>query len=91
MPDALAVLPLYAFTGSPDGGEISRRLEYDSAPYHAGLDYGRRKTVERKFGNQDLAAVVTTATVPATSRTICLPLLSPPIFMLRRRWVMVYG
>ncbi|MFC7097478.1 DEAD/DEAH box helicase [Halobaculum marinum] len=45
--------------------EISRKLEYDSAPYHAGLDYKRRKTVERKFGNQDLAAVVTTAALAA--------------------------
>ncbi|MFW5911778.1 MAG: DEAD/DEAH box helicase, partial [Halolamina sp.] len=45
--------------------EISRKLEYDSAPYHAGLDYGRRKQVERKFGNQDLAAVVTTAALAA--------------------------
>ncbi|NHN41798.1 DEAD/DEAH box helicase [Halorubellus sp. JP-L1] len=45
--------------------EISRKLEYSSAPYHAGLDYGRRKTVERKFGNQDLAAVVTTAALAA--------------------------
>ena len=45
--------------------EISRRLEYSSAPYHAGLDYGRRKTVERKFAEQDLAAVVTTAALAA--------------------------
>ncbi|MFT4883307.1 MAG: helicase [Natronomonas sp.] len=45
--------------------EISRKLEYDSAPYHAGLDYGRRKKVERQFGNQDLAAVVTTAALAA--------------------------
>jgi helicase len=45
--------------------EISRQLEYDSAPYHAGLDYGRRKQVERQFANQDLAAVVTTAALAA--------------------------
>jgi helicase len=45
--------------------EVSRRLEYDSAPYHAGLDYGRRKTVERMFGDQELAAVVTTAALAA--------------------------
>ena len=45
--------------------EIARRLEYDAAPYHAGLDYGRRKTVERKFGDQELAAVVTTAALAA--------------------------
>jgi helicase len=45
--------------------EISRKLRYDSAPYHAGLDYGRRKTVERQFGNQELSAVVTTAALAA--------------------------
>jgi len=45
--------------------EISRKLEYDAAPYHAGLDYGRRKKVERQFLNQDLAAVVTTAALAA--------------------------
>ena len=45
--------------------EISRQLEYDSAAYHAGLDYGRRKSVERRFGDGDLAAVVTTAALAA--------------------------
>ncbi len=45
--------------------EISRKLEYDSAPYHAGLDYGQRKRVEEQFGNQELAAVVTTAALAA--------------------------
>nr|WP_235019803.1 DEAD/DEAH box helicase [Natrialba sp. INN-245] len=45
--------------------EISRKLEYSSAPYHAGLDYKRRKSVERQFGEQDLAAVVTTAALAA--------------------------
>ncbi len=45
--------------------EISRKLTYDAAPYHAGLDYGRRKQVERVFGNQDIAAVVTTAALAA--------------------------
>ncbi len=45
--------------------EISRKLRYDSAPYHAGLDYKRRKTVERQFADQDLAAVVTTAALAA--------------------------
>ncbi len=45
--------------------EVSRRLEYSSAPYHAGLDYGKRKRVEREFGEQDLAAVVTTAALAA--------------------------
>ncbi|MFB6164024.1 MAG: DEAD/DEAH box helicase [Haloarculaceae archaeon] len=45
--------------------EISRRLEYDSAPYHAGLDYKRRKQVESDFADQELAAVVTTAALAA--------------------------
>ncbi|GGL48553.1 DEAD/DEAH box helicase [Halocalculus aciditolerans] len=45
--------------------EISRKLDYNAAPYHAGLDYGKRKQVEREFGNQDLAAVVTTAALAA--------------------------
>jgi helicase len=45
--------------------EISRRLEYDSAPYHAGLDNGQRKRVERQFGDQELSAVVTTAALAA--------------------------
>ncbi|MFO7926200.1 MAG: DEAD/DEAH box helicase [Halobacteriota archaeon] len=45
--------------------EISRRLDYESAPYHAGLDYGQRKRVERQFGEQELAAVVTTAALAA--------------------------
>ncbi|WP_255192924.1 DEAD/DEAH box helicase [Natronobeatus ordinarius] len=45
--------------------EISRKLEYSAAPYHAGLDYRRRKTVERKFADQELAAVVTTAALAA--------------------------
>jgi helicase len=45
--------------------ELARKIDYDAAPYHAGLDYGRRKRVERQFGNQDLAAVVTTAALAA--------------------------
>jgi len=45
--------------------EISRQLRYDSAPYHAGLDNGRRKRVEEQFADQDLAAVVTTAALAA--------------------------
>jgi len=45
--------------------EISRQLEYSSAPYHAGLDYKRRKSVESQFADQDLAAVVTTAALAA--------------------------
>jgi len=45
--------------------EISRRLEYASAPYHAGLDNTRRGRVEEEFADQDLAAVVTTAALAA--------------------------
>ena len=45
--------------------EISRRLQYSAAPYHAGLDYKRRKTVESQFAEQELAAVVTTAALAA--------------------------
>ncbi|MFW5918091.1 MAG: DEAD/DEAH box helicase, partial [Haloferacaceae archaeon] len=45
--------------------EISRRLEYDSAPYHAGLDNKRRGKVESMFAEQELAAVVTTAALAA--------------------------
>jgi len=45
--------------------EISRRLEYASAPYHAGLDNKRRGRVESQFADQELAAVVTTAALAA--------------------------
>ncbi|WP_122088989.1 DEAD/DEAH box helicase [Halalkalicoccus subterraneus] len=45
--------------------EISRKIEYNAAPYHAGLDYGRRKKVERMFAEQELSAVVTTAALAA--------------------------
>ena len=45
--------------------EISRKLDYASAAYHAGLNYGKRKQVERQFADQDLAAVVTTAALAA--------------------------
>ncbi|WP_247010302.1 DEAD/DEAH box helicase [Halorientalis litorea] len=45
--------------------EISRRLQYSAAPYHAGLDYKRRKMVESQFAEQELAAVVTTAALAA--------------------------
>ena len=45
--------------------EIARQLQYDAAPYHAGLDYKRRKRVEEQFGDQELAAVVTTAALAA--------------------------
>ena len=45
--------------------EVSRKLQYSSAPYHAGLDNKRRKRVEQQFADQDLAAVVTTAALAA--------------------------
>ncbi|AAV47519.1 rad24a plus uvrB domain [Haloarcula marismortui ATCC 43049] len=45
--------------------QISRKLEYSSAPYHAGLDNRKRQRVERQFADQDLAAVVTTAALAA--------------------------
>ena len=45
--------------------QISRKLNYSSAPYHAGLDNRKRKQVERQFADQDLAAVVTTAALAA--------------------------
>ncbi|ERH06414.1 MAG: superfamily II helicase, archaea-specific [Halonotius sp. J07HN4] len=44
---------------------ISRKLGYESAPYHAGLDYKKRKQVESKFLDQELSAVVTTAALAA--------------------------
>jgi len=45
--------------------EVSRKLEYASAPYHAGLDNSRRNRVEEQFADQELAAVVTTAALAA--------------------------
>jgi len=45
--------------------QISRKLEYSSAPYHAGLDNRKRQRVERQFADQELAAVVTTAALAA--------------------------
>ena len=45
--------------------ELARRIAYDAAPYHAGLDYGERKGIEQRFGEGDLAAVVTTAALAA--------------------------
>ncbi len=45
--------------------EISRRLSYASAPYHAGLDNSRRNRIESQFAEQELAAVVTTAALAA--------------------------
>jgi len=44
---------------------ISRKLEYSSAPYHAGLDNSRRQRVEEQFADQELSAVVTTAALAA--------------------------
>lgn len=45
--------------------EIARRMDYEAAPYHAGLDYTQRKRVESEFADQNLAAVVTTAALAA--------------------------
>ncbi|MFB6360067.1 MAG: DEAD/DEAH box helicase [Halobacteriales archaeon] len=45
--------------------ELARQLDYAAAPYHAGLDYGQRKSVEGRFADQELAAVVTTAALAA--------------------------
>ncbi|WP_135303443.1 DEAD/DEAH box helicase [Haloarcula amylovorans] len=45
--------------------QISRKLNYDSAPYHAGLDNRKRQRVEQQFADQELAAVVTTAALAA--------------------------
>nr|WP_254283142.1 DEAD/DEAH box helicase [Halomicroarcula limicola] len=45
--------------------QISRKLNYSSAPYHAGLDNRKRQQVERQFADQELAAVVTTAALAA--------------------------
>nr|WP_303647596.1 DEAD/DEAH box helicase [Haloarchaeobius amylolyticus] len=45
--------------------ELARKMEYKAAPYHAGLDYGRRKKVERMFGDQEISAVITTAALAA--------------------------
>ncbi|MDZ7702324.1 MAG: DEAD/DEAH box helicase [Halobacteriales archaeon] len=45
--------------------ELARQLDYDAAPYHAGLDYGKRQSVEGRFAEQELAAVVTTAALAA--------------------------
>lgn len=45
--------------------QLSGQLDAPSAPYHAGLDYARRTTVEHRFAEQELAAVVTTAALGA--------------------------
>ncbi|ERG98702.1 MAG: superfamily II helicase, archaea-specific [Haloquadratum sp. J07HQX50] len=45
--------------------DIARKMQYDAAPYHAGLDYSQRKRVEHQFGEQEIAAVITTAALAA--------------------------
>jgi len=45
--------------------ELARGISTSAAPYHAGLDYRERKRVERRFADQELAAVVTTAALAA--------------------------
>ncbi|MFB6187609.1 MAG: DEAD/DEAH box helicase, partial [Halobacteriaceae archaeon] len=45
--------------------DISRKLDYSSAAYHAGLNYSKRKRIEDRFANQEIAAVVTTAALGA--------------------------
>jgi len=45
--------------------ELARQLDSEAAPYHAGLDYGKRKSVEGRFADQELATVVTTAALAA--------------------------
>jgi helicase len=44
---------------------ISQSLRIQSAPYHAGLTYQQRKSVEDRFANGDLKVVVTTAALAA--------------------------
>ena len=45
--------------------ELARRITYDAAPYHAGLDSRQRASVEERFADGELAAVVTTAALGA--------------------------
>ena len=45
--------------------ELSRQIGSTSAAYHSGLDYGQRQSIERKFAEGDIAAVVTTAALGA--------------------------
>ncbi len=45
--------------------EIAGSLDVSAAAYHAGLSGGERKSVERAFGDQEVAAVVTTAALGA--------------------------
>lgn len=44
---------------------ISQSLGIQSAPYHAGLTYQQRKSVEERFGKGELKVVVTTAALAA--------------------------
>ena len=44
---------------------ISQSLRIQSAPYHAGLTYQQRKSVEDRFATGDLKVVVTTAALAA--------------------------
>ncbi|HTX44581.1 MAG TPA: DUF5814 domain-containing protein [Methanocella sp.] len=45
--------------------QISRALRIQSAPYHAGLTYPQRKSVEERFSKGELKVVVTTAALAA--------------------------
>jgi len=45
--------------------QISQSLRIQSAPYHAGLTYGQRKSVEERFSKGELKVVVTTAALAA--------------------------
>ena len=45
--------------------DISNKLTSSSAPYHAGLDYPKRKKIEERFSEGKIASVVTTAALSA--------------------------
>jgi helicase len=45
--------------------ELARRIDADAAAYHAGLDGGERASIEERFADGELAAVVTTAALGA--------------------------
>lgn len=45
--------------------QLARKIEYDAAAYHAGLDGRERAAIEERFGEGELAAVVTTAALGA--------------------------
>ena len=45
--------------------ELARRIDYDAAPYHGGLDGRQRTQIEERFAEAELAAVVTTAALGA--------------------------